>query len=147
VSGSAASFDHYHRSKGWDSIGYHFVINNGKTSDGYMEILDGQIEQGRSIGKDPAAVRGYNHGMVAICVVGSKFNDFTILQKLSLVKLIEDLSFKYKIKQINIMGHRDYPNVNKDCPCMNIKGLIDDMYSEEFSNIEIAQRINDVKFN
>src|SRR5437016_3151778 len=28
-SGSAAKFDRDHRSKGWDELGYHFVVGNG----------------------------------------------------------------------------------------------------------------------
>src|SRR4051812_3753672 len=39
-SGSAAAFDRMHRAKGWDELGYHFVIGNGTMSG------DGQIEVG-----------------------------------------------------------------------------------------------------
>ena len=38
--GSAAQFDRSHRQKGWDELGYHFVIGNGTGS------RDGQIEVG-----------------------------------------------------------------------------------------------------
>src|SRR5438093_11294418 len=37
-SGSMAVFDKEHRAKGWDGVGYHFVIGNGTNS------RDGQIE-------------------------------------------------------------------------------------------------------
>src|SRR5439155_15411047 len=38
--GSAAKFDRDHRAKGWDELGYHFVIGNG------TETRNGQIEVG-----------------------------------------------------------------------------------------------------
>src|SRR3954454_23857013 len=35
VSGGAMKFDDWHRTKGWDELGYHFVIGNGTdTADG-----------------------------------------------------------------------------------------------------------------
>ena len=38
-SGSAASFDRSHRKRGWDGLGYHFVIGNGRgTGDGVVEV-------------------------------------------------------------------------------------------------------------
>ena len=33
-SGSAAEFDKLHRRRGWDELGYHFVITNGKIANG-----------------------------------------------------------------------------------------------------------------
>ena len=43
--GSAAHEDKYHRSKGWDGLGYHFVINNGIREKGYGQP-DGLVEVG-----------------------------------------------------------------------------------------------------
>jgi N-acetylmuramoyl-L-alanine amidase len=127
--GSAVVFDKYHREhNGWSSIGYHFVIGNGITTDGYIKSLDGQIEVGRSLQKDPAAVRGYNRGMIAICLVGSNFDDFTEKQFESLRKLLNDLKKKYKIKNKNIKGHRDFSTpehpIYKKCPCFNVKAFL-----------------------
>ncbi|MBA2706352.1 MAG: N-acetylmuramoyl-L-alanine amidase, partial [Gemmatimonadaceae bacterium] len=37
--GSMSEFDREHKAKGWDGVGYHFVIGNGTTtSDGQVEV-------------------------------------------------------------------------------------------------------------
>src|ERR1019366_878150 len=39
TTGGAAAFDKMHRAKGWDELGYDFVIGNGSdTSDGQIEV-------------------------------------------------------------------------------------------------------------
>jgi hypothetical protein len=40
TTGGAAAFDKMHRAKGWDELGYHFVIGNG------TDTRDGQVEVG-----------------------------------------------------------------------------------------------------
>jgi len=133
--GSALSYDKYHREhNGWSSIGYHFVIGNGITTDGYIKSLDGQIETGRSLQRDPAAVRGYNSGMIAICLTGSDFDDFTKKQFKSLRKLLNDLINKYDIALNNIKGHRDFSTpehpIYKKCPCFDVQAFLDGKIKE-----------------
>ena len=119
--GNAISIDKYHRQvKRWKAIGYHFVINNGKQ----LSSLDGSIEVGRPLNQIPAAVRGYNSGMIAICLIGSKKSDFTKKQFESLNILIKELKKEYNIKNRNIKGHRDYPKVRKTCPCFDVKSKL-----------------------
>ncbi|MFQ5589758.1 MAG: peptidoglycan-binding protein, partial [Phycisphaerae bacterium] len=37
--GGASLFDRFHRKRGWDGLGYHFVIGNGTdTPDGLIEV-------------------------------------------------------------------------------------------------------------
>src|SRR4051812_31599948 len=37
--GGARRFDRAHRSRGWDELGYHFVVGNGSdTADGQVEV-------------------------------------------------------------------------------------------------------------
>src|SRR5438445_259074 len=38
--GGAVAFDKMHRAKGWDELGYHFVVGNG------TDTRDGQVEVG-----------------------------------------------------------------------------------------------------
>src|SRR5205809_827024 len=68
ASGSAAEFDKYHRSKGWDGLGYHFVIGNGTGSG------DGQVEVGyrwkRQMVGAHAGNAEYNQRGIGICLVG-----------------------------------------------------------------------------
>lgn len=116
--GNTLSIDKYHRkTKKWKAIGYHFVINNGKQ----FSCLDGSIEVGRPLYQTPAAVKGYNSGMIAICLIGSKKSDFTRKQFESLKRLVDELKKEYNIENKNIKGHKDYPNVKKTCPCFDVK--------------------------
>lgn len=71
--GSARLFDREHRDKGWDELGYHFVIGNGVGSG------DGQIEVGPRWNKQKHGAHCktpsnyYNEHGIGICLVG----DFT----------------------------------------------------------------------
>ena len=66
-------FDRNHRSKGWDELGYHFVIGNGNGSG------DGQIEVGPRWHKQKHGAHcktldnHFNEHGIGICLVG----DFT----------------------------------------------------------------------
>src|SRR4030042_5047286 len=66
VQGSAAAFDAYHRQRGWDGLGYHFVIGNGTlSSDGCIETGYRWWEQ-----RDGAHAKEHNKKTVGICLVG-----------------------------------------------------------------------------
>jgi len=91
--------------RGWSDIGYHYII-----------LLDGTIEIGRDINTRGAHVKDYNTGNIGICYIGGEngTDTRTIEQKASLVHLICTLKRIYK--GINVLGHRDFPNVTKKCP-------------------------------
>jgi hypothetical protein len=69
--GSAAIIDKWHRDRGFDELGYHFVIGNGTNSG------DGQIEVGPRWTKqkwgahDNALDNRYNTNGIGICLVGN----------------------------------------------------------------------------
>jgi hypothetical protein len=67
--GSAAIIDRGHRRRGWDGLGYHFVIGNGRGSG------DGQVEPGgrweRQAAGAHAGVEQYNEEAVGICLIGN----------------------------------------------------------------------------
>ena len=71
--GSASAFDRGHRGKGWDELGYHFVIGNGRGSG------DGQIEVGSRWYKQKHGAHCktpdnyFNEHGIGVCLVG----DFT----------------------------------------------------------------------
>lgn len=71
--GNAQLFDKFHRGKGWDELGYHFVIGNGSGS------ADGAIEVGPRWHKQKHGAHCktpdnyYNEHGIGICLVG----DFT----------------------------------------------------------------------
>lgn len=122
----AKDIDRWHRERGFNEIGYHYVID-----------LDGTIEQGRAIEKIGAHCKGYNANSIGVCYIGGLDEDGrpcdtrTNEQKESLLILLETLSSRYHIK--TILGHRDTsPDMNgdgeitpnewiKDCPCFDAK--------------------------
>lgn len=71
--GGAASFDRNHQDKGWDELGYHFVIGNGTdTPDGMVEVGSRWRKQKHGAHcKTPDNY--YNEHGIGICLVG----DFT----------------------------------------------------------------------
>lgn len=131
----AKDIDRWHREKGFQMIGYHYVID-----------LDGTVETGRPLSmegahckeRDKAGV-SYNKHSIGICYIGGlgskgerDYKDTrTEAQKASLKKLVEELKKKYPIKEI--IGHRDAsPDKNGDgkitpdeyikaCPCFDVK--------------------------
>jgi len=104
--GSAAIIDKWHRDRGFDELGYHFVIGNGTNSG------DGQIEVGPRWTKqkwgahDNALDNRYNTNGIGICLVGN-FNDTrpTPRQLHSLVRLVVYLMRTYDIPSDRVLGH------------------------------------------
>lgn len=111
----AAEIRKWHKAQGWTDIGYHFVIRR-----------DGRVENGRRVDAVGAHVAGHNHYSVGICLVGGIGNktfapeeNFTRAQWSALKGLIKELRSKYP--KAKIVGHRDFPGVNKACPCFEAK--------------------------
>lgn len=104
--GSAAIIDKWHRDRGFDELGYHFVIGNGTNSG------DGQVEIGPRWPKqkwgahDNALDNRYNTNGIGICLVGN-FNDThpTPKQLHSLVRLVVYLMRTYHISPDHVLGH------------------------------------------
>jgi hypothetical protein len=119
--GGAKSFDKYHREvKGWDELGYHFVIGNGSESG------DGEIEVGprwpvQKHGAHAKTVDNkYNEHGIGICLVGN-FDQTrpTPKQMASLTKLVAYLADTYHVTQPNIIGHK-MTGKSTDCPGTNM---------------------------
>ena len=111
----AKDVDAWHKQKGWDGIGYHYLID-----------IDGTVEKGRPENKVGAHCKGYNDCSIGVCYVGGLAFDNktpkdtrTYSQKDSLLRLLKELKAKYP--GAIIVGHRDMPNVYKACPCFNAK--------------------------
>lgn len=103
----------WHRAKGWSDIGYHFVIRRS-----------GRVEAGRRLDEVGAHVAGYNADSVGVCLVGGlnddtwqPENNFTPQQWESLTALLKRLVKKYP--NAKVLGHRDFPDVKKACPCFD----------------------------
>lgn len=137
-SGNANVFDVEHRARGWDGLGYHFVIDNGKGG------LDGQIEIGERwklqkwgahTGNTPS--NEYNNYGIGICMVGDFTNSMpTRAQLTSMKQLVLELMAKYDIPPENVVGHRDAPGANTQCP-----GETFHTYMEGQLRIELARQL------
>ena len=117
--GSSLQFHRYHQEKGWDSIGYHFVIDNGKSGkpDGFIEITPRWLKQQHGA---HCKASDMNIKAIGICLVGN-FNqdEVTPAQIDSLIYLVNELKGYYKIPKNNILGHRQVPGSQTDCPGNN----------------------------
>jgi len=124
--GSSILIDQWHRERGWDNVGYHFVICNGKVeNNNYLECMDGSIERGRDIDKLGAHVKGHNNGSIGVCLIGE--DTYTEKQMLNLKILLSELMVKYGIKSEQVFGHREL-DAKKSCPA----GLDMDRLRKEF---------------
>ena len=105
---SARQIDAWHRAKGWQMIGYHYVIRR-----------DGNIESGRPADMIGAHTSGQNAYSLGICYEGG-LNEFgkaadtrTPEQKATLLALLRHLKTLYP--NATIHGHNEF--ACKACPC------------------------------
>jgi hypothetical protein len=117
-SGSPDSLDRAHRSIGFASLGYHFVIGNG------IDFGDGAVARGprwiaqqpgahvreRAAGATPDAAWFNEHG-IAICLIGNgERRTFTDAQVRSLIDLVTDLQREFGIPDSQVFLHSDLTN-------------------------------------
>jgi N-acetylmuramoyl-L-alanine amidase len=104
--GGAVAFDRYHRKKGWDELGYHFVIGNGTdTPDGYIEVGSRWHKQKHGAHcKTPSNY--YNEHGIGICLVGNLNTTRPTPSQLgSLERLVRFLSHRCGISVRQITTH------------------------------------------
>lgn len=109
----ASDIDKWHRNRGFNSIGYHYVVT-----------LDGKVEKGRPEEKVGAHASSYNSHSIGVCYIGGVEADGktpkdtrTDAQKEALAKLIGELKKKYPGAVVH--GHNEV--ANKACPCFNAR--------------------------
>jgi len=116
--GSAGAFDTMHRSRGYDELGYHFVIANGNgEQDGLVQVGSRWTHQkwGAHCGGTPG--NEYNNFGIGICLVGNFQQRLPSEKQLaSLNALVRYLTATYHIPRENIITHRDAPLANTLCP-------------------------------
>jgi len=116
--GSAAAIHRMHRQRGWDGLGYHFVIGNGTlTADGLVEIGFRWKEQ--RVGAHCRAPRAgddnwWNKNAIGICLIGDFTNtEPTPRQMDQLVRLVRLLMDEYDIPASEVEPHGEI----KDTAC------------------------------
>jgi hypothetical protein len=116
--GSAASFDREHRERGWEGLGYHFVIGNG-TGSGNGEVEVGYRWRRQCRGAH-AGNLDYNERGIGICLVGDFETGYpTAAQMTGLYALVRFLQARCGIALANIIGHDDVPGKQTRCPGKN----------------------------
>ncbi len=134
--GNVSLFRKWHKSFGWDDIGYHYVINNSYptkiswSSKKPIYKKDGNLQIGRDIDVVGAHTKGYNSGSIGICLVGDR--TFTGRQFLNLKELVKTLTSVYKIKHIK--GHYEYDTAKvqgKTCPNIDMDWLRNELKISE----------------
>lgn len=120
LTGSAAEFDAAHKARGWDGLGYHFVIGNGARRRG-DESADGEVEVGERwvLQKQGAHAKNYEfnqHG-VGVCLVGDFERRYPTPRQMEALKaLVRFLVQECGIPPSQIYGHRDVRAGGTDCP-------------------------------
>lgn len=114
--GDALFFDKAHLKKGWDGVGYDFVIDNGSKGrvDGQIEVSPRWLKQ---LSGAHCKANGMNEIGIGICLVGN-FNETqpTRRQMEALTALVNKLRRYYKIPESKILGHGQVPEARTDCP-------------------------------
>jgi N-acetylmuramoyl-L-alanine amidase len=112
--------DHWHKNRGWDGIGYHYVICNAYPTHNYKRPYpsrDGRIQYGRGANEIGAHAKGHNSHSIGICLIGTRY--FTGNQIDSLIMVIDDLQRKFPDIE-SVVGHCELPDVHKDCPNLDM---------------------------
>lgn len=108
MNATAQDIDRWHRQRGFDCIGYHYVI-----------LRNGQIERGRSVEIAGAHCKGHNSNTIGVAYVGGlnesrqSADTRTGAQQIALHVLLHNLVKQYPTIR-KISGHRDY--CNTACP-------------------------------
>lgn len=100
----AATIHRWHLSRGWDGIGYHYVI-----------LEDGTVQNGRPEYWAGAHTRGHNKNSLGICLMGDE--TFTDEQNGALVELLRTLMERYP--EPWIVGHYML-DPHKTCPNFDV---------------------------
>ena len=109
---SAKDIDNWHKDKGWNGIGYHYVVRR-----------DGTVETGRHLSVVGAHVVGHNRHSIGICYEGGldsagvACDTRTPEQVRALRQLVERMHAYFP--GAVIVGHHDL-DPRKPCPCYDV---------------------------
>jgi len=113
-----ASFHKSHLDRGWDGVGYDFVIGNGTDSrNGQVEVTFRWRKQ--TVGAHCKTPNNWaNENAIGICLVGDFSKSRPTLEQLyALEKLVRFLQQRYRIPNSRIYGHGQTPGARvTDCP-------------------------------
>lgn len=112
---TVADIDRWHKARGWQGIGYHYVV-----------YRDGSVHNGRDIAVAGAHTSGYNKNSIGVCYIGGVDADGktpkdtrTAEQRVALRELVERL--RKQFPKATIHGHYEF--AAKACPSFKINDL------------------------
>ena len=112
---TVADIDKWHKARGWQGIGYHYVV-----------YRDGSVHEGRNIVVAGAHTSGYNKNSIGVCYIGGVAADGktpkdtrTAAQRRALRVLVEQL--KKQFPKATVHGHYEF--AAKACPSFKISDL------------------------
>ena len=114
--GNSMQFNKAHLRRGWEGVGYHFIVDNGTCGkdDGQIETTPRWIKQ---LNGAHCKADNMNEKAIGICLVGNFSRDkVSSRQMRSLVSLVNRLRGFYKIPKKNIMGHGQVQGARTECP-------------------------------
>lgn len=125
---SLEAIKHYWKEqRGWgDTPGYHYII-----------LRDGTLVQLLDEGKNSYGVYQHNSNCINLAYIGGvdkegkPIDNRSEAQKHAMFSLIISLTEKYP--QARVLGHRDFPNVKKACPCFDVKKWLSE-YEPDLGN-------------
>ena len=101
-----------HLARGWEDVGYHYLIGNKSKL-----TKDGKLYKGRSEKFQGAHAFKYNKKSLGICLIGNFDKTKPSKKQIqTLIKFLKEKMKKHKIPIKNILGHRELPEVVKSCP-------------------------------
>ena len=125
--GDVESIRKWHLERGFEDVGYHFIILNGHRAPfgEYVADDDGKIETGRPWWKQGAHTKLHNEDSIGICLIGNPEHIgapeqwFTPKQLEMLKKLVSQLMSEFDISAEEIHGHNEY--APKLCPGFKVE--------------------------
>ena len=143
--GDTAEITRWHQARGFVTVGYHKVIQNGYPTYASLKAKkpvagsDGFAENGRDTDKDGnveeefgAHAPGYNNRSLSVCLIGklpagaARGSQYTPKQLLTLKVLLLDWMARFKVPVENVLGHYETKNgadQGKTCPDLDMKEL------------------------
>jgi N-acetylmuramoyl-L-alanine amidase len=123
----AKMVDGWHLDRGWSGIGYHYLIKR-----------DGTLEKGRWVDNAGAHAKGYNRSTIGVVYAGgikgiikgkyiADYDNMTDAQHKTLITTLNTLKDMYNLKNTDIIGHNELPKVTKDCPCLTMSYIRDEL--------------------
>ena len=109
---NANDINNWHNAKGWDGIGYHYVIK-----------LDGTTEQGRPVEISGAHTKGHNKGSIGVCYIGGldangKAKDTRTPEQVNSLRVLIGALLSLIPAEASVHGHNEFSS--KACPCFNV---------------------------